>query len=147
MYNSFVPEARNYPSEEWNILTAVQTVIKTKADAGWMNSYTPPVGFTLDNQGKPTPFNSLVAAVQSVIVQVTNHTSTSEPGPFIPPPPALPPLIETPTMTLPAQASQAFGRSGMRRGDSSTVSSISHARITVNGQMVNEAFDRNGNPL
>ena len=101
----------------------------------------------MDNQGRPTPSSSLVAAVQSVIGQVTNQTSTTDPGPLIPPPPALPPVIETPAMTPPAQAGQACGQSGMRRGDSSSVSSISNTRITVNDQVVNEAFDRSGNLL
>ena len=113
-------------------------------DAGWMNAFTPPVGFILNDQGRPTPSNSLVSAVQSVIGQVTNHTGHEPP---IPPPPALPPMINAPVMTSPAQAGLAFGRNGVRRGDSSTISSVTNARITVNGQSVNEAFDRNGNPL
>ena len=145
-YNSFVPEARSYTSEEWRSLTNDQkeAVIKAKMDAGWMNAFTPPVGFILNDQGRPTPSNSLVSAVQSVIGQVTNHTGHEPP---IPPPPALPPMINAPVMTSPAQAGLAFGRNGVRRGDSSTISSVTNARITVNGQSVNEAFDRNGNPL
>ena len=148
-YNSFVPEARKYPPEEWNALTSSQkqAVVRTKSDAGWINSYTPPAGFMLDGQGRPTASSSLVAAVQSVIGQVTNHTSSMAPIPPIPPPHVFPPVVETPALTPPTQAGQAFGRSGMRRGDSSTISSVSNARITVNGRVVNEAFDRNGNPL
>ena len=115
-------------------------------NAGWINAYTPPQGFTLDENGKPNPSNSLVAAVQSVIGQVSHQNYSVAPP--VPPPPALPPVIETAMMTTqPAQAGHAFRRSGQRRSDTSSISSVTGARITVNGQLVPEAFDHNSNPL
>ena len=115
-------------------------------NAGWINAYTPPQGFALDENGKPTPSNSLVAAVQSVIGQVSHQNYTIAPP--VPPPPALTPVIETAMITTPlGQAGHAFGCTGQRRSDASSISSVTGARITVNGQLVPEAFDRNGNPL
>ena len=46
-----------------------------------------------------------------------------------------------------AQAGQAFGHTSQRQSDLSSISSMSGAWITVNRQAVQEAFDRNGNPL
>ena len=109
-YNSFVPEARSYPPEEWNALSGAQkeAVIKTKSDAGWINSYTPPVGYNLDAQGRPTLSNSLVAAVQSVIGQVSTQSSSMMSNTLMPPLPHLQPFIETPALTPLLQAGQAF---------------------------------------
>ena len=142
-----MPETQSYLPEEWQRLTAEQkeAVVKAKREAGWINSYTPPQGFALDNNGRPTHSNSLVAAVQSVIGQV-NHQDNSV-APSIPPPPALPPIIETRMTTPSAQAGHASGRTGQHRSDSLSISSVTGARITVNGQSVAKAFDRYGNPL
>ena len=109
-YKSFVPEARSYPPDKWNALSGAQkeAVIKTKSDAGWINSYTPPVGYNLDAQGRPTLSNSLVTAVQYVVGQVSNQSSLMMSNTLMPPPPALLPFIESPALTPPLQASQVF---------------------------------------
>ena len=109
-YNSFVPEAHSYPSEEWNVLSGAQkeAVIKTKSDTGWINSCTPPAAYTLDAQGRPTLSNSLVAAVQSVIGQVSTQSSSMMSNTLMPPLPHLQPFIETPALTPLLQAGQAF---------------------------------------
>ena len=71
-YNSFKAEARSYLPEEWDRLSSQkkEAVVKSKQEAGWINSYTPPEGFTLDGNGRPTPSTLLVAAIQLVIGQV-----------------------------------------------------------------------------
>ena len=123
-----------------------EAVVQAKMDAGWINAYTPPQGFALDENGKPTPLNSLVAVVQSIIGQFSHQHYTIAPP--VSSPPALPPVIETAMITTPpAQVGHAFGRTGQRRSDASSISSVTGARITVNGQLVPEAFDHNGNPL
>ena len=147
-YGLFTPEPRSYPPEEWQQLTPQQkeAVVQAKMNAGWINAYTPPQGFALDENGKPNRSNSLVSVVQSVIGQVSHQNYTIAPP--VPPLLALPPVIETAMITTPpAQAGHVFGRTGQRRSDASSISSVTGARITVNGQLVPEAFDCNGNPL
>ena len=155
-YDSFIPEARSYPPEEWNRLSDDQqnSVIKAKVDSGWLNGYTPPEGFVLDQTGRATPSTSMVAAVQSVIGQISQSQTDTECRmiPNIPSPPALPPrfpsVIQTPNATAPSQAVMAFGYTGQRRnGDTSSISSIGTLRIIVNRRPLQEAYDRNGNPL
>lgn len=149
-YNSFTAEARSYLPEEWERLSGYQkeAVIKAKQEAGWINSYTPPEGFTLDQDGRPTPSTSLVAAVQSVIGQVSQQGQNIPPPPNdgIPPAPALPPIVETNSQTAASQAGHAFGRTG-QRNSSSSISTMTRSQIIVNGQPINEAYDRDGNRL
>ena len=159
-YGQFKPEARSYPPEEWSNLTQQQkeAVTQAKVEAGWINGYTPPSGFTLNDEGRPVPSQSLVAAVQSVIGQVDSNTTMTPPS--IPPPPALPPPLTSPPGQIPTPASdagRAFGRSGSRHNDSFSISTVTGnsigtmsgnpTRITIDGRSVPEAFDRNGNPL
>ena len=120
-------------------------MIKAKADAGWIDSYTPPEGFTVDNEGRPTPSTLLVAVVQSVVGKVS-HTD-SPPVQGVPPLPALSPVIETTTISPPSQAGMPFNCSVQRRSDSSSISSVKGSCITMNSQPSNEAYDYNGNLL
>ena len=109
---NFSAEARTYNREEYQALTRQQQsqIQQIKAAAGWINGYTPPPGFTLDNKGYATPSTSLVSAVQAHIRQTTTVT--------FPLPPAVPPVTAPPIPTVidtdPAEAGAAFGRRGSR---------------------------------
>ena len=63
--------------------------MKAKSDSGWLNRYTPPEGFFLDDNGRPTPSTLLVVAVQLAVGQVS-HSQNGMTPPDIPPPPSLP---------------------------------------------------------
>lgn len=138
--NNWQPEAKNYSSEEWAALTAAQKtqVQQLKASNGWINGYTPPHGFVIGADGYPTPSQSMVSAMQSIIAN-TNTDASDIMVPLPPPPsdvpaPGIPPVIDT----NPAQAGNSFGRSGSRRptaqgaSDNSTMASVS--RLSVNGR-------------
>ena len=148
---NFVPEAKIYERDEYKKLSAddQHKIVELKAAAGWINGYTPPHGFTLDNNGYATPSTSLVSAVQAHISQTS--TSSGAPGtwavgtPLPPHPgnniPPIPPIINTD----PHHAGNAFGRRGSRHPPeaSSQISAVS-----INGRSYNGSiFDANGNRI
>ena len=147
---NFKAEARNYDREEYQALSQQQQaeIQQIKAAAGWINGYTPPPGFTLDNRGFATPSTSLVSAVQAHISATA--TGTRNELPFTPPPlppvpfgtaPPIPPVIET----NPHQAGAAFGRRGSRQPPS-TDASI--GQVSINGRSyAGSIYDANGNRI
>ena len=149
----FQPEAKNYTSGQWNALTREQqqAVQQLKAAKGWINGFTPPAGFVIGQNGYPTPSESMVAAIQSVVGNTNTDTSTGAMVPLPPPPtgsilpaPGIPPVIRT----NPNQAGNTFGRSGSRNpvSDASATSGVS--MVSINGQNYTGAiFDANGRRL
>lgn len=144
---NFRPEARNYPRDEWDNLTNDQKlqIQQLKANEGWVNGYTPPHGFSLNDRGYPVPSHAMVSAVQSIIGNTNTSTNTT----FLPPPPVgdvpVPPVINT----VASQAGNSFGRSGSRQpstagnNDDSTIGMVS-----VNGRNIQgPIFDGRGNRL
>ena len=117
-----------------------------KAAAGWINGYTLPPGFTLDDKGYATPSNLLVSAVQAHI----NATTTGEGnGNEAPLPPAVPfgttPPIPSAIETNPNQAGAAFGRRGSRQPPSGDASI---GQVSINGCNYNGSIhDSNGNRI
>ena len=113
-----------------------------KTAAGWVNGYTPPPGFTIDDKGFATPSTSLVSAVQAHI------SSTITAGDFPLPPavpfgtaPPIPPVIDT----NPNQAGAAFGRRGSRQPPSGDASI---GQVSINGRSYNgPVYDSNGNRI
>ena len=145
---NFTAAARIYESDEWNTLSPQQKaqVQNLKIEEGWINGYTPPHGFVLDN-GVAKPSTRLVAAVQQSMIGQTNSTS----GQMIqlPPPPQgnlppIPPIIDTNAN----QAGASFGRRGTRQppNDQGSISNIS--AVSINGQSYQGAiYDSRGNRL
>ena len=123
-------------------------VQRIKTEAGWINGYTPPTGFTLDNKGFATPSSSLVSAVHAHISATA--TDTRNEPPFNPPP--LPPVsygtappIPTVIETNPIQAGAAFGRRGSRQPPSMDAWI---GQVTINGRnYAGSIYDANGNRI
>ena len=144
---SFKLEARNYNREEYQALTKQQQmkIQQLKAEAGWINGYTPPPGFTLDDKGYAIPSSSLVSTLQAHISRATTQDSA-----FVPPPPMVPlghaPPIPPVINTNPSEAGAAFGRRGTRQPPPSGDSSI--GQVSINGRTYNgPVFDSNGNRI
>ena len=146
VYGNFTPEAKLYPPETFRNLSYDQkkAVNNLKSQQGWIDSTTPPPGFTIDMQtGFSTPSNAIISAIRTATINNTNSTNNHMiPPPIIhlPPPPIAPPIASPNNVT---NAGASFGRSGTRARDSISVSSVS-----INGQPYQgNIFDRNGNPL
>ena len=92
----FKPEAKNYSSEQWNLLNREQqqAVQQLKASRGWVNGFTPPPGFVIGQNGYPAPSESMVSAIQSVICNTNTDSSN---GSIVPLPPqpteSIPPIL------------------------------------------------------
>ena len=90
--------------------TAIQEI---KSAAGWINGYTLPDGYVLDDKGYATLSTSLIYEVQRQMSQTTISTAVHPMVPLTPPPsykPPTPPRINT----NPGQTGAAFGRRGSR---------------------------------
>ena len=147
--SNFNPKAKNYERHEWESLSSYQKtqVQELKAQQGWINGYTPPPGFNLDDNGFAVPSNTMVAAVRHHIgiteTSMNNSNGTMVP---LPPPPIreapVPPIIET----NPNQAGMSFGRSGTRNRSQDDHSAIS--AVSINGRNYNgHVYDSRGNRL
>ena len=141
--SNFTPEARVYASEEFKNLTRQQKqqITDLKASQGWIDGNTPPPGFVLDSEGRPSVSTHIVSAVQASIANT--NTTTLPPAPVGENPP-VPPVINT----IASTAGQSFGRRGSRQppasDDNASIASVS----IVNGrQYRGQVFDANGNPL
>ena len=148
VYGNFTPEAKLYPPETFRNLSYDQkkAVNDLKAQQQWIDSTTPPPGFTIDMQmGFATPSNAIISAIRTATIGNTNSTvNHGIPPPIIhlPPPPSLIPPTP-PSNNQTANAGASFGRSGTRARDSVSVSSVS-----INGQPYQgNIFDHNGNSL
>ena len=158
-YGNFQPEAKIYNQDVFRNLTIQQKkdILQLKKSQGWIDSVTPPHGFTIDtNTGFAVPSNTLISAIRTVTVGQTNTTlpqitPTNPPSIInIPPPPSNPPPQQPPSIAppndmSPSTAGSQFGRQGQRRStnDQATVSTVS-----INGQAyTGQIFDRFGNPL
>lgn len=113
--SNFKPEAKSYQRDEWESLSSNQKskVTELKAQQGWINGYTPPPGFTLDDKGYAVPSNALVSAVQRHIGAASMQPESSSVASLPPLPPStqpVPPVIET----NPRQAGASFGHQGSR---------------------------------
>ena len=151
---NFFPIAKNYKSEEWRALSPQQKqqIQDLKVSDGWVNGYTPPHGFTLNDEGLAIPSTHLVTSVQhSMIGAASTYGAQNNEHPMIRLPPVptngispVPPIINTNAN----HAGAAFGRGGSRtnpRGDNS-VSQVS--MISINGQSYGgPVYDANGNRL
>ena len=146
-YGNFTPEAKLYPPETFRNLSYDQkkAVNDLKTQQQWIDSTTPPPGFTIDMQsGFATPSNAIISAIRTATIGYTQtNPNFLAPPPIIhlPPPPA--PIAPLPPINNPNNAGANFGRSGNRSRDSITVSTVS-----INGQPYQgNIFDRNGNAL
>ena len=66
-YGKLMPEANNFPSQEYEALTHQQNnkVQEIKVTEGWFNNgYTPPPVLALNNCAYTTPFNNLIVTVR-----------------------------------------------------------------------------------
>ena len=143
-YNSnFTPEAKVYSSEEFRNLTRHQKQLVTdhKVSQGWVDGKTPPPGFVLNSDGRPTVSTQMISAVHASIAN-TNTVA------FPPPPsgnnPPVPPIINTNAST----AGQSFGRRGSRQQPiSDDLASVNSVSIVNDRQYRGQVFDSNGNPL
>ena len=157
-YGNFVPEAKIYNQDIFRNLTTQQKrdILQLKKSQGWINSVTPPHGFTIDtNLGLAVPSHSLVSAIQTATIGRANiqpplSTGNTPPSTInIPPAPTgtapNPPLVPQQQESDISQAGSQFGRQGRRQGtnEAATVSTVSINGQTYSGQV----FDRFGNPL
>ena len=117
-----------------------------KSSEGWINGYTPPPGFVLDDRGFATPSNNIIAAVQRTIGATQTFDSNRSHAIVPLPPPAatdvpVPPIIET----NPNRAGASFGRAGSRtRGDDQSSVSM----VSINGRAYNgHVYDARGNRI
>ena len=151
VYGNFTPEAKLYPPEIFRNLTYDQkkSISELKISQHWIDSSTPPPGFTIDMQtGFATPSNAMISAMRTANI---SNTNTMIPPPnfnnppsiiHLPPPPAPIPMVPPPSNPH-NNAGANFGRSGSRNCDSATVSTVS-----INGQPYQgQIYDRNGNVL
>ena len=141
---NFAPEARVYSNEEFRNLSRQQKqqVSDLKAAQGWVDGNSPPSGFILGNDGRPTLSTHLVAAVQASIGSVTGSTAA------LPPPPRsdqlpIPSIINTNPLT----AGQTFVRRGSNQPPADSSASISSVSIVNGRQYRGQVFDAQGNPL
>ena len=145
--SDFTPQAKNYDREDYQSMSQQQQmqVQQLKAAEGWINGYTPPAGFTLDDKGFATPSTSLVSRVQAHIRATSTFGGDGIPLPPVPlaPVPPIPPIINT----NPHQAGASFGRRGSRQPpDNSSVGQVS--AISINGRSyTGSVFDANGNRI
>ena len=150
VYGNFIPEAKLYPPETFRNLTYEQkkAINDLKTQQQWIDSTTPPPGFTIDMQsGFATPSNAIISAMRTANINNANTSfNHGLPPPIIhlpPPPPIVPVPAPPPAANNPNNAGINFGRSGTRSRDSVTVSTVS-----INGHPYQgNIFDRNGNPL
>ena len=142
--SNFTPEARVYSTEEFKNLSRQQKqqITDLKASQGWIDGNTPPPGFVLDSQGKPTVSTHIVSALQASIANTNTITLPPPPSEETPP---LPPVINT----IASTAGQSFGRRGSRQPPVSDSDSNSTASISiVNGRQIrSQVFDANRNQL
>ena len=117
-----------------------------KTEQGWINGYTPPPGFTLNNNGFAVPSTSLISAVQAHIGQ-TNINYDAPPLPPVMPfsLQPIPPIINT----NPNQAGIAFGRRGSRQQPAAGDTSVGQvSSVSINGRnYTGSVFDANGNRI
>jgi hypothetical protein len=158
LYGNFNPEAKVYDPAIFQNLTYAQkqSIADLKASQGWINSMTPPPGFTIDsNTGQAIPSKAIISAIQTASInQISLPPPTvaplpPPPPPFIqiPPPPPFTPS-EVPRQqndnNYGQQAGANFGRQGTRNRDTPSVISA----VSINGQPYNgQIYDRNGNVL
>jgi hypothetical protein len=148
VYGNFVPEAKVYPPNIYQNLThhQHQSIDQLKQQQGWINSTTPPPGFTIDqNKGTAIPSNAIVSAICTASINQFN---------VAPPPPnnGLPSIIQVPpppsdnnNNNPPSnQAGSSFSRQGNHRQSDST----SIGMVSINGQNYGRhIYDSYGNPL
>lgn len=157
-YGNFSPQAKLYSPDVYRNLTPQQkhSVESLKSNQGWINSYTPPPGFTIDqNTGLAIPSNAIVSAIRTATI---NQTSTSDnppsggppsiiqlpPPPIAPIPPPPPPNYPNPNQGT-SQAGSSFGRQGQRQAANDTASI---GMVSINGQNYNgKIYDSMGNAL
>ena len=81
-YGNFIPEANNFPSQEYETLTTQQNnkVQEIKVTEGWFNNgYNPRPVLTLNNCGYALPFNNLIVFVRHHTSQTNTTKSKKKP--------------------------------------------------------------------
>jgi hypothetical protein len=154
-YGNFSPQAKLYSPDIYRNLTPQQrqSVDSLKSSQGWINSYTPPPGFTIDqNTGLAVPSNAIVSAIRTATINQTNVSdNTPNNGPpsiiQLPPPsiaPVPPPPYPNPNNGT-SQAGSSFGRQGQRQAPND---SASIGMVSINGHNYNgKIYDSMGNAL
>ena len=160
VYGNFVAEAKVYPPSIYRNFTPQQrqSIEALKQQEGWINSTTPPPGFTIDqNSGKAIPSNAIISAIRTVNINAFNSaasgTGSIAPPSIIqiPPPPPIHPIPPPPpsrnTNNSTSQAGSSFGRSGQQQPPNND-SNASISMVSINGQSYSgKIFDQYGNPL
>ncbi len=151
--SAFVPytgprlEARMYPPHEWKSFSRNQRAVVNhmKQEAGWIDTQTPPHGFTINHQGY---------AVQSANVAPAQFLPSAPTG-VIPPPP--PPCAPAPDNGVPTNISvdvgsvgNAFGgrRNIQRADDNASIGQASISSVSINGRPYNgPVYNAQGNRI
>ena len=154
--HSFVPytgprlEARMYPSHEWKAFSRNQRAVVNhmKQEAGWIDTQTPPQGFTINHLGY---------AVQSANVARAQFMPPAPIGPVPPPPPPRTPApvpapegILTNISVNAGSVGNAFGgRQNIQRADdNASIGQASISSVSVNGRPYNgPVYNAQGNRI
>ena len=129
-----------YKKSIWNAMSSWQRsqVYHLKKQNGWINSATPPQGYSVDPEtGTPIPSQERQTSRGRIGAVQFDTNETQDGYPPLPPPPhgGNPPSV----ITAPSTAGSSFGRTGTRQPSSASI-----LTVTINGQ-VYEAVQSNQN--